>query len=333
VYGIASVGSPLQESGSATRFLSIAYAPFFGLGPQTMITDGPDASFVWGHVTHSLSVLKVNPMTHVVFRFLERLGIATSTSSALSVVANIVGLAMLAAFVVWAFRRARSTRRGELNFLLLFTVMMIAAYATLVFGVFFFTRYLYPVYFIAAIFGGLFLDDLARWVSGLRTSPRRVFAGASVVYASMFVFMAWTSAFRSTPVYGFYDIATWIKANTAEDEVIGVFQGGAIGYLSERRVVNLDGKVNSEAREALREGRIGEYVSSSGIDIVMDDHKVLELFLGPWDDDDYQTISDRALCTSAETGVAGWIGYRVAAPAGRRAGSPNSGAPGSGPSR
>ena len=37
-------------------------------------------------------------------------------------------------------------------------------------------------------------------------------------------------------------------------------QGGAIGYISNRRVVNLDGKVNHEAFVALRAHRLGEYV-------------------------------------------------------------------------
>ena len=56
VYGMAAVGSPFPESGRATRYLALAYAPFFGLGPQSMVTDGPTASFVLTHFARSIEM-------------------------------------------------------------------------------------------------------------------------------------------------------------------------------------------------------------------------------------------------------------------------------------
>ena len=56
--------------------------------------------------------------------------------------------------------------------------------------------------------------------------------------------MAYTCAARSRPVYCFYEVARWVDDYTSPDDTIGVFQSGAIGYFSHRRVVNLDGKVN-----------------------------------------------------------------------------------------
>src|SRR4029077_13881509 len=41
------------------------------------------------------------------------------------------------------------------------------------------------------------------------------------------------------------DAAQWARVNLPADAVIGAWNAGAIGYLSERRVVNLDGVVNS----------------------------------------------------------------------------------------
>ena len=56
VYGVVAVGSPLQESGVATRFLSIAYAPFFDMDSGDVAAGGTSLSFIWHHVVHSLKV-------------------------------------------------------------------------------------------------------------------------------------------------------------------------------------------------------------------------------------------------------------------------------------
>jgi hypothetical protein len=91
--------------------------------------------------------------------------------------------------------------------------------------------------------------------------------------------------------------------------------------------VNLDGKVNREAFAALREHRLDEYVRASGIDLVMDSARVLDLFLGPWSDAERRRIESDSFFAGGEHGVPGWIGYRVSPPRGMNAGAP--GAPGS----
>jgi hypothetical protein len=42
-----------------------------------------------------------------------------------------------------------------------------------------------------------------------------------------------------------YEGAAWVKTHLPQQAIIGAWNAGAIGYLSERRVVNLDGLVNS----------------------------------------------------------------------------------------
>jgi hypothetical protein len=160
---------------------------------------------------------------------------------------------------------------------------------------------------------------------------RRALVAGAALYLAAFSFMAWTCAFHSTATYGFFDVATWVQKNTAEDEVIGVFQGGAIGYFSGRRVINLDGKVNHEAGAALRDGRLEEYVERCGVDLIMDDHKVLELFFGPWDREEYRRVFSRAACTGADVGVPGWLGYRLPTPHGQRASAAGPAGPTSAP--
>ncbi|HEU4929088.1 MAG TPA: glycosyltransferase family 39 protein, partial [Candidatus Krumholzibacteria bacterium] len=287
VYGIASVGSPLSESGRATRTLAIAYAPFFDLASSS--EPEPNAGFVARHFERSLKTLKVIPAVHPVFRGVRKV---SEGMRAGEVAANIIGVVLLAVSAGWWWRRRRArTDMRELDFLLLFSIMMIVAYSTYIFGVFFFLRYYYPLYFVAMVFAGLAVDDVIAWASARSMNVRRTALAASGVYAAALLFMGYTSAFRTVPVYGFYDAARWVATHTDASETIGVFQGGAIGYLSERRVVNLDGKVNAEAYQAMREGRLREYVDRADIDLVLDSARVLDLFLGPWSEQDRERIA------------------------------------------
>jgi hypothetical protein len=312
---MAVTGSPIQESGTATRFLSIAYAPFFDLGPSNMVDKGVGPSFMWAHLMHALSILKQSPPVHVFYRAVEKLGDGSPPTGWFLYAVNGVSLAAFALFALWLARGGRSHgshNRRELSFLVLFAVLLAAAYSTWIFGVFFFTRYFYPVYFIITVFAACLLQDIVAWASRRPLPLRAATAGVFALYAVGLVYMGLSSAYRSKPIYQFYDIAKWVDQNTDKDETIGVFQGGAIGYFSNRRVVNLDGKVNGEALEALRCGEICDYIAEAGIDVVMDHAKVLELFLGPVDGAGGIAGVESKKCFSGKTvGAAGWVGYRL----------------------
>ncbi len=317
IYGVFAVGSPFPESGRATRFLAIAYAPFFKLGPHSMMSDGPSTTFVAEHFERSIETLKVIPALHPFFRGSTKLGERLHAPRATEYLADAVGIALLAAFAVWWWKRRKSARGREcreFEFLIGFAAMMVAAYSTFVFGVFFFLRYYYPVYFIGMIFAGLALDDAIAYFQSRSIRVRGLALAGSGVYAVSLLFMGYTSAFRSTPVYRFYDAARWIKTHTESSDTIGVFQSGAIGYLSGRRVINLDGKVNHEAFAALRAGKLSSYVQSAGIDLVMDNAGVIDLFLGPWSDEERKRLETERVFTGGEYGVPGWIGYRLSPP-------------------
>jgi len=309
-YGIASVGSPVAESGRATRYLGIAYAPFFNLAPPSGLQHGPDAGFMSRHVERSIKTLKVTPVVHPAFRGVRKLSARVGRGEG---IANALGIVVLLGFAAWWYRRRRATPHNrDLDFLLLFSVMMIAVYSTYIFGVFFFLRYYYPLYFVGMIFAGLAVDDVVGWVRARSIAVRRGALVASGVYAAALLFMGYTSGFRTLPVYGFYDIAMWVSTHTDPAETIGVFQGGAIGYLSQRRVVNLDGKVNAEAYEALRAGRLLDYVRDARIDIVLDSKRVIDLLLVSRSSGD--RIGSEPIFLGAEHGVHGWIGYRMTPP-------------------
>ncbi len=62
-----------------------------------------------------------------------------------------------------------------------------------------------------------------------------------------------------------YQQAVWIKNSLPEDAIIAAWDAGALGYISERRVINLDGLVNNfELQEYKRAGRLTEYLDKKG---------------------------------------------------------------------
>jgi hypothetical protein len=71
----------------------------------------------------------------------------------------------------------------------------------------------------------------------------------------------------------------------------------------------------------MRAGRLRDYVRDARIDLLLDSERVLDLFLGPWSDEDRERIAHDTVFVGAEHGVAGWIGYRVTPPRSLNAGS------------
>jgi hypothetical protein len=283
LFNLAESGSIIQDSGRATRFLSLAYASYFGYGEESLAFKGPNASFIWTHLEHALSSLKVIPPVQVFFRSAERLDMALGSGSVFRVAADIAGLALLAvtgaALIRWRRDSVRK-KRAEINFLIIYAGILMLSYSFYIFGAFFFLRYFYPVYLVASIFLALFIQDGMDW---LRSRPRRTriaVQAAAALYFMMFAFFSYSQGFRSHPVYPYYDIAAWIEKNTGKDERIGVFQCGTIGYMCDRKVINLDGKVNRDAFFALRKNGLEKYLDDEGIDVVIDHGKILELFLG-----------------------------------------------------
>lgn len=67
-----------------------------------------------------------------------------------------------------------------------------------------------------------------------------------------------------------YEGARWLRENTTPDTRAGSFNGGIIGYFSDRTVVNLDGVVNEGAYEALRDCTMTTYVRDQRLAYIVD---------------------------------------------------------------
>jgi hypothetical protein len=81
-------------------------------------------------------------------------------------------------------------------------------------------------------------------------------------------------------------------------------------------VINLDGKVNSDALDALRGGQLPDYLRSESIDVVVDNKNVLDLFLAGSEeraesDDVFYKLGLVPMMDGTQDNTAGWAAYRV----------------------
>jgi hypothetical protein len=173
---------------------------------------------------------------------------------------------------------------------------------------FFFLRYFYPVYLIACIYLAFLLQDVHEWYARRSVAMRRAAILASALYVGLFGAFSYSQAFRSRPIYPFYDVSRWVTENTGEAEKIGVFQCGTIGYLSKRQIINLDGKVNRGALEAMKSGCLDAYLRKEGIEVVIDHSDILRIFFGDARGKMPGSCTD-IVCRDMKS-ASGWIAYR-----------------------
>ena len=62
----------------------------------------------------------------------------------------------------------------------------------------------------------------------------------------------------------------WIDGHVEPEQTVGMFQSGTTGFVYPDHVVNLDGKVNSEALHAFQRGELPQYVDSAKFDYIID---------------------------------------------------------------
>ncbi len=140
---------------------------------------------------------------------------------------------------------------------------------------------------LTALLVAAFIDklvrDLAQKPGRLMIMVRRlVLVGMIGIWCGVPLYTVWqleqwrTGDYLGTSPQPLYDGAQWIRANLPADTVIGAWNAGAIGYLSERRVVNLDGLVNSWEYYQTKRYDLCRYWQEIGITYVVDlfDHRV-----------------------------------------------------------
>ena len=105
--------------------------------------------------------------------------------------------------------------------------------------------------------------------------------------------------------------AQWVKEHVDDDVWIGSFNAGIIGYMSERKVVNLDGLVNNSVVDYIRERRLWDYILRRDIEYLVDsDYSILRDYRGFYGADWKANRNIRKVATIDDPHVS-WAGANV----------------------
>ncbi len=135
--------------------------------------------------------------------------------------------------------------------------------------------YYVPEYILITVLLGLILPRIEQL---LKTDSGRSYRIATIVLiASMMVSIGmfiwhFQHPVGVQPLLSHYRATEWANEHVPDDDVIGSFNAGVIGYFSEAVVINLDGLMNDKEilAIALGKARLGEYIIRHNIRWVMD---------------------------------------------------------------
>jgi hypothetical protein len=185
-------------------------------------------------------------------------------------------VALIALGVFWARRRVMP--QVAVAALPVFAAGLLLFYAW--FGVgFYFTRYLAPVACVVSLIIAVAVEHVWRTRGAWRVP---LFVGtAAVLLVGVFAVVRATHRnltdtevppISFDAVTGYRDAAMAVVRVPPEGSVLGAYQSGAFGYFANDRiqVVNLDGVVNPDAADALRDGTTLEYMHRRDVDWLAD---------------------------------------------------------------
>lgn len=184
-------------------------------------------------------------------------------------IARVVALAVLAVLIV----RKKWRPVGDLGF----PAVLLAAYAALVFyywltffADWFYIRYFAPLSLLAFVFVPVILA---------RAVPKAVpvLGGAVAAIMAVFLLFAWKN-WTPFGASAHHTQVALVEEFVAPGTLVAAGQSGTLGFLRDQ-VVNIDGKVNPEARAWRR--HMWDYLDRLGIEWFADSTWYVETYLGP----------------------------------------------------
>lgn len=257
-YSVAKFGTPIPESGSAVR-LQVKFHQLGYLKTHQQV--GWAAGTVLGGPFWDAKRLK-DWLLNKPFQ-----------SWALGLVFSAAFLAVM----VWLYK----THGGAAPWLAWAAQggVILAFYTFYLPALWFFRRYLHQTQAVVTVMIALGLGELWKRRARLRFSPVVfwLFAVALLLSSTQSWPWLWTNP-PTTPdialhgAKGYREVARDALSCLPQGATLGAFQSGALAYYAEPglKVVNLDGVVNGQAARAIRQGRLGEYAHSQGVEYFID---------------------------------------------------------------
>lgn len=180
-------------------------------------------------------------------------------------------LGIVGTFVVQTWRRGGPPRYVVLAYLTF--AITLSLYYGFYFGAgWFLSRYLAPFAPLTIIASVSFLLTLVGHIMPTHRIAAASFMG--LVGLTLCLVLLGRELIPGVRDQGHFQVVDWVTENVAEDTWIGAVQTGTLGYWHDR-TINLDGKVNPDALQAiLDDGHVLNYVLQSQIKVLADWHGI-----------------------------------------------------------
>ena len=271
--------SPIPESGEAVRLLALLLRGTnpIPIPPSSLSVLSPETWTILGQKFIQFLAEFANRVDFTALRYL----LPTNGMGQLAIFLTVFVITL-----VFSVPIMLSTRKPQMRPLIwvfaLYLGAMFVVYPTLVQSDWFFNRYVAPISALFTLFSALYI--FREQGSGWKKTARIAFLVSCLIAYTLILFnddaykwILYGSQARQSESH--YDTAQWINANIPSGNLIGGFQTGLIGYYSIPTVINLDGKVNSDAREALKNAQMGNYLCSNGVQYVVDQPMIIQHLL------------------------------------------------------
>ncbi|MCI0472807.1 MAG: hypothetical protein L0Y76_04405 [Ignavibacteria bacterium] len=151
------------------------------------------------------------------------------------------------------------------------SVLFYAVYVFYISAFWYFPRYLVPLFVPVSFLTGFLVKEM--FAHGLFRGKRNLFFIA--ITAIFILINVLRPGFRDyffgkhVPD-GYYGISVWVSGNLKEGSRIGSLQTGALAYFAENvEVYNLDGVVNANALNAIKQNRLIDYIKENKLEYVL----------------------------------------------------------------
>ncbi len=217
----------------------------------------------------SLFAVIGNNIAHVPANLVELLLVVVPVPHAIEIHPAVVVGGSIVVFValVLLLVRVRYASRPVRHMALMIGIwaFCLTAFYGLFFGApWFVGRYLAPVSPFAAILGAYAMKALVERFTSSRWVLAVPLAGAFAVSLALNV-----RTYLGGDTHMHFQVVSWVRDNVPDETWIAAVQTGTVGYFHER-TINLDGKVNPAAYEALAHGDIHEYLIGTEAEYMVD---------------------------------------------------------------
>jgi hypothetical protein len=152
------------------------------------------------------------------------------------------------------------------------SLFLFASYTFYLTANWFYSRYFFPLGLFFVVLTAFAANQL---ILGFQSTKSKTLVFAAIVIALLAVNLVRPGIkdffFNDYPKRGYFEIGKWANDNLPKGSTIGSNQTGALGYFArDLNVINLDGVVNKDAYNAVKNKELIEYVKSKRIEYFVD---------------------------------------------------------------